>query len=238
MMALVRTTLFMVVFYGCSVPMVLGAPIAALFGQEPLRRYVLKWLEFHHWVVGWTIGIRTSVTGSPIDQPAFYAAKHQAMFETFELARILQAPSIVMKAELARIPIWGWAARRYGVIVIDRDSSAGALRQMMREGRAAVAAGRSVVIFPEGTRVKPGETPPLKSGFTGLYKALGVPVVPVALETGKLWPKHGPKLPGTVEFAFGKPIPPNVPRPELEMRVHAAINAFEPLVIRPPEIRP
>jgi 1-acyl-sn-glycerol-3-phosphate acyltransferase len=85
-----------------------------------------------------------------------------------------------------------------------------------------------VLIFPEGTRVAPGEQPPLQPGFAGLYKQLGLPVVPVALDSGRLWPRNSfVKRPGIVTVRFGEPIPPGLPRAEIEAKVHAAINALE-----------
>jgi 1-acyl-sn-glycerol-3-phosphate acyltransferase len=98
---------------------------------------------------------------------------------------------------------------------------------MMRDAKTALGEGRSVLIFPEGTRVLPGEMPPLKAGFAGLYRMLGLPVVPIALDTGKVWPRKGPKRPGVVTLRFGEPIPPGLPRAEIEARVHAAINVLE-----------
>lgn len=226
-MAALRTVMFMLVFWSVSVPIVLGTPIAALFGTPALRRYVTGWLAFHRWASRTLLGIDTRVIGSAELRPALYAAKHQSLFETFELGRLLGAPAIVMKRELAAIPVWGWAARRYGVIVVDRAASATALRAMMREARAAVAEGRSVLIFPEGTRVRPGAAPPLKSGFAGLYRALGLPVVPVALDSGRVWPRRGPKRAGTITFAFGEAIPPGLSREHIEAAAHRAINALE-----------
>jgi len=228
MIAWLRTLAFTAVFYGLSVPIVLAAPVPALLGQRALIAYAMGWARFHRWATRALLGIRTRTEGRPLDEPAFYAAKHQSMFETLELALMLDAPVPVMKAELARIPIWGWAARRYGVIVIDRAGAGQAMRQMMREARAALDGGRSIVLFPEGTRVRPGERPPLRAGFAGLYRALGVPVVPVALDSGRVWPRKGPKRAGVVTFRFGEPVPPGLPRAEAEARVHAAINALEP----------
>jgi len=227
MSAWVRTVLFMGVFYGLSVPIVLLVPVSALFGRRALIGYALGWARFHRWATRVLLGIRTRVEGAPLAEPALYAAKHQSMFETLELALMLNAPAVVMKAELARIPIWGWAARRYGVIVIDRAGAGQAMRQMMREARAALDAGRSIVLFPEGTRVRPGEQPPLRAGFAGLYRALGVPVMPIALDSGRVWPRKGPKRAGTVTFRFGAPVPPGLPRQEAEARVHAAINVLD-----------
>jgi len=223
-----RNLAFAVIFYGGSVPFVLLSPVAALFGQNALLGFARGWIEFHRWAARALLGIETRVEGDPhLGTPALYAAKHQSMYETLELSRLLNRPAIVMKQELADIPVWGWAARRYGVIVVDREASAGALRRMLREAKVALEAGRSIVIFPEGTRVAPGDQPPLKAGFAGLYQMLKLPVVPVALDSGQVWPRRGSKRPGVVTIRFGEPIPPGLPRKEAEALVHAAINALE-----------
>jgi 1-acyl-sn-glycerol-3-phosphate acyltransferase len=222
-----RSALFKLAFYGVSVPIVLMAPIMALFGQRVFRRWVVFWTQYHAWCARWIAGITLRVEGSPLRAPALYAAKHQSFFETFELVRLLGAPAVVMRQEYARIPVWGWAARRYGVIVIDRSGSATALRQMMREAKAAGAQGRSIIIFPEGTRSALGETPPLRSGLAGLYRAIGLPTVPVALDSARVWPKLGPMRPGIVTFRFGAPIPAGLHRAELEALVHREINALD-----------
>src|SRR3546814_4872897 len=109
------------------------------------------------------------------------------MFETIEMLLLLDRPAIVMKRELADIPGWGWVARRYGIIPVDRKGGAAALRRMLRAAQVAIAEGRPIMIFPEGTRVAPGERPPLQPGFAGLYRSLGLPVVPVALDSGRIW---------------------------------------------------
>ena len=230
---MLRNLLFKLIFYGGSVPIVLTTPISALLGWRVLVAHTHFWTRFHGWATRAILGIDQRIEGGRFGDMAFggapvlYAAKHQAMYETLELGRMLRNPAIVMKQELTDIPVWGWAARRYGVIVVDRERSAGALRRMLREAKAALAARRSILIFPEGTRVAPGEHPALRAGFAGLYQMLKIPVVPIAIDSGKVWPKHGPKLPGTVTFRFGDPIPPGLPRDEAEARVHAAINALE-----------
>jgi 1-acyl-sn-glycerol-3-phosphate acyltransferase len=226
MTARVRTVLFSIVFWGATVPIVLAAPMAALLGTPFLRRYVLGWLEVHRWCAQHLLGIRTVIEGQILATPALYAARHEAMYETFELTRILRAPAIVMKRELARIPVWGWAARRYGVIVVDRAASASALRGLIREAQAATAEGRSVVIFPEGTRVPHGQRAPIQPGFAGLYKALNLPLIAVALDSGRRWPKRGPKLSGPVTFRFAEPLPPGLSRADVERPVADAITAL------------
>jgi 1-acyl-sn-glycerol-3-phosphate acyltransferase len=97
---------------------------------------------------------------------------------------------------------------------------------MRKDAKAALSEGRSVLIFPEGTRVKPGEAPELRSGFAGLYRMLDLPVVPIAVKSGHVWTKHGVKKPGVITFRFLDPIPPGLSRAEAEAKVHAGINAL------------
>ena len=227
MIASLRTLLFRIVFYGLSVPIVTTVPVSALFGQRAVIAHATVWTRFHRWAARVLLGIRVVVEGDRPAGPALYAAKHQAMFETLELQALLDGPAMALKRELADIPVWGWAARRYGALVVDREGSSTALRRMLREAEAAKADGRSILIFPEGTRVAPGEQPPLKPGFAGLYRMLGLPTVPVALDTGRLLPKRGAKRPGVVTIRFGETIPPGLSRGEIESRVHAAINVLD-----------
>ena len=227
MIARLRTWLFMLVFYTGSVPFVLATPLTALLGPRVLLGNVRGWALFHRWAARLILGIRSAFVGGIPDRPVFFAAKHHAMYETLELILQLGNPAVVIKQELARIPLWGWAVQRYGAIVVDRDGSGAALRQMMRLAKAYQAAGRSVLIFPEGTRVPQGATPPLKSGFAGLYRVLDMPVVPIACDSGRHWPKKGPARPGAVHFRIGAPISAGLTREEIETRVHAEINLFE-----------
>jgi 1-acyl-sn-glycerol-3-phosphate acyltransferase len=226
MMAWLRTLLFGTFFYGTSLLMVLLVPLAALLGRGPLRRYALAWMALLRRSARVFLGIRVRIEGTIPKGPVLFAAKHESLFEAVELTRLLGAPATVMKRELAAIPVWGWAARRYGVVIVDRAANAKALRAMMRDAQTALDDGRSVLIFPEGTRVLPGEAPPLRAGFAGLYRMLALPVVPVAVQAGHVWPKRGAKRAGTVTFRFGEPLPPGLPRAEAEARVHAGINAL------------
>lgn len=223
----VRNLVFNLIFYSGSVLIVLGVPFAALLGKRLLRAYCMRWAAFGVWCARTIMGIRVVVEGRKADGPALYAAKHQSMFETMALAHELGTPAIVMKQELTRIPLWGWATVKYGIIPVDRAASAKALRTMMRAAEAAVAEGRSILFFPEGTRVAPGEAPPLRSGFAGLYRALKLPVVPVALDSGKVWPRKRPKRPGIVTFRFGEAVAPGLKRDAAEQIVHREINVLE-----------
>jgi len=117
--------------------------------------------------------------------------------------------------------------RRYGVIAVERSAGAKALRALVDEGRQALESGRPVIIYPEGTRVRVGETPELRSGFAALYRALGLPVVPVAVDSGRLWGRGFVHRSGTVTLKVGETIPAGLKREEVETAVHAAINALE-----------
>ncbi|MFK3889620.1 lysophospholipid acyltransferase family protein [Sphingomonas sp. NPDC079357] len=221
-----RTIVFRAIFYTLSVPIVVTTPVVALFGQRVLIRHADRWSRLHRVLLRLILGIRARVEGEvPVGQ-FLYVAKHEAMYETLELQLILGSPAMVLKRELMRIPLWGWSAVQYGAIVVDREASAKALRAMMREAAAVRTTGRSVVVYAEGTRVPHGESPPLRSGFAGLYKALALPVVPIALDSGRLLPKKGAKRPGIVTIRIGDPIPAGLPRAEAEARVHAAINVL------------
>ena len=223
----VRSLLFAIIFYGGSVIYVLVCFMSLPFGRGAVRAIADNWARFHSWCVRILLGIRTRIEGQVPTQPALVAAKHQSMFETLELVTLLDTPAVVMKRELGEIPFWGRLAKKYGIITVDRAGGAKALRTMLRQAEEAIGEGRPIVIFPEGTRVPPGERPELQPGFAGLYRALGLPVVPLALDSGKVWPRHGAKRPGIVTMRFGEPIPSGLPRKEIEARVHEAINALE-----------
>lgn len=227
-MRLIRSTLFALVFYPLSLLAVLAASVAVRFGDRALRRHARRWATMHRWCARWLLGIRTRIEGEIPPGPYLFASKHQSMYETIELMTILDDPAVVVKRELADLPLFGQVARNYGVIPVDRGGSAKELRRMMRAAADARKAQRRVLIFPEGTRVTPGDQPPLRPGFAGLYRQLGVPVVPIALDSGFVSPRNSfVKTPGVVTMRFGEPIPAGLPREEIEARVHAAINVLE-----------
>jgi len=226
-MQFVRSLLFALIFYPVTFVLVIAGLLASLFGPTPTRAVVRSWALLHHWLIGNVLGIGIRVEGEIPEGCALIAVKHQAMFETIEMMPIARMPVVVLKRELADIPLFGWLTRRYGVIPVDREAGAKALRTMLALGKQAAAEGRPVIIYPEGTRVAVGEKPPLRPGFAGLYRALGLPVVPVAVDSGRLWGRGLLKRSGTVTFRVGEAIPPGLKREEIEARVHAAINALE-----------
>lgn len=226
-MFLLRSLIFGFVFYIGSVPYVVGAFIGTYTSVGLLRSAVRGWSVFHHVMARWILGIRTHVDGELPAGAVLFAIKHESMFETIDMPRMFTLPAVVTKSELFDIPCWGTAAKAYGMIPVDREGGASGLRAMIALAREIKAADRPIVIFPEGTRVRHGENPPLQSGFAGLYKLLALPVVPIAVNSGKLTPKGKPWWhSGTLTYKVGETIPPGLPREEVEARVHAAINAL------------
>lgn len=221
-MRVLRSLAFYLLFYAGSVLFVLGSVAALVFPPRISRRVPDAWARFHRRCVIYVLGIAVVEEGAP-SGPALYAVKHESMFDAIDCPMFLHEPVPFAKAELFKIPGWGRAARGYGSVPVYRDQGAKALRTMIAAAKGFAAEGRPLVIFPEGTRVPHGVRAPLRSGFAGLYKMLGLPVVPVAIDSGRtygrLWKRRG-----TITIRFCEPIPPGLSREEIEVRVTEAIN--------------
>lgn len=225
-MNLLRSILFALLFYPGTVVYCTAAMLMAPFGRTALRPAVHGWSRFHHWLVHNVLRIRFE-WNRPVPEGAFLVAvKHHAMVEAVDTLRFAHTPIVVMKKQLVDLPLFGWVTRIYGVIGVDRDAGATALRDMMARAKKAQADGRPIVIFPEGTRVGEGEAPELRPGFIGLYRLLKMPVVPIAHDSIKVWPRGFVKKAGTIRFHVGDAIPPGLGKDEIAREVHAAINRF------------
>lgn len=220
-----RSLVFYTVFYFGTVFYVLACVVAAAIGTEPLRVVISGWGHFHRFCARWLLGIRLVIEGEMPSEGVLVAIKHESFFEAIDIPAQMHWPVPFPKVELARLPGWGWAMQRYGAVVVEREQGASTLRKMVSTARGFAAQGRPLAIFPEGTRVPVGQRPPLQSGFAGLYKLLGLPVVPVAVNSGRLYHRRW-KKPGTITLRVGETIEPGLPRAEMEARVHAAINVL------------
>ena len=224
-MRLLRNLAFYCTFYIGSIVLTSCALICLPFDRGWFRYFVHAWSGLHRWAVIHLLGCELRVEGMVADEPVLYAIKHESFFEAIDAPTLLPTPGVFAKQELFRIYGWGHAGRAYGLIPVQRNAGARALMTMIREARAMAADGRPLAIFPEGTRVPHGERRALQSGFAGLYKMLGLPVVPVAVNSGPAYHrllKRG--LP--ITYRIGSPIPPGLPRDESEFRVLDAINAL------------
>lgn len=232
-LAVLRSLAFYAVFYLGTPFYVAAAGVAMVGSGRHLPAVVRSWSRYHRACLRHLVGIRVAVEGTPPESGVLVAVKHESFFEALDQPILFSNPAIFAKQELLRIPLWGRAAGAYGVIPVARDQGAKALRAMLTAARARAREGHVLVIFPEGTRAAHGTAPPLRSGFAGLYKMLAMPVVPVSVDSGRLYHRWW-KRPGTIRIRFGNPVPAGLPRAEIETRVHAAINelnrATEPLL--------
>jgi len=210
---LVRSLIFNALFYvNIITRMIVALPTIVLprkFLQGVLRHYSASSL----WLLRVVCNIDVQWRGrEKLPQGAYLVAcKHQSLWETFALFQILPDPAFVLKRELMWIPLFGWLARAAGMIPIDRGSRASALARMAAAARTEVACARQIVIFPEGTRRPPGAEPRYLPGVALLYAELGLPCVPVALNSGLYWPRRSfRRYPGTVLVEVLDPIPPGL----------------------------
>ena len=125
----------------------------------------------------------------------FIAASHQSMFETFYLQTIFNSPVFILKKELLLIPIFGWYLKKIGSISIKRNKVSRENLGLLNDISNVInATDRPLIIFPQGTRTKPDERPPFKKGASRIYEKLNISCQPVAINSGYVWPKKGPKI--------------------------------------------
>ncbi|PJI41080.1 1-acyl-sn-glycerol-3-phosphate acyltransferase [Ferrovibrio sp.] len=234
-MLLLRSVLFQIIFFAWSTPLALyGLIPMALGDRQQLFSIGAVWSDGINWLLRVICNIHVRIEGTEHipPGPAMVAAKHQSLWDTAIVLRLFRGPAIVMKQELLSIPVYGALCRAQGMIAVDRAGGAKALKQMLKDARAAAEAGRKILIFPQGTRTLPGESAPYQPGVVALYRDLKLPVVPVALNSGFFWPKRGVlRRPGTIVLRFLPVIPAGLDREtfmaELETRIESANAALE-----------
>jgi 1-acyl-sn-glycerol-3-phosphate acyltransferase len=224
MIGVLRAILFYLVCLVGSILITTSIAIAAPFSRRLVRWGAHQWARWFIWCSRVFLGIRLVVRGRVPQEGVIIASKHTSMYETILTLYLFDHPAVVMKAELRKIPIWGFVADRHGSIFVERGKAGAALKSMLRQAKARAADGRPIFIFPEGTRVAVGTAPPLKAGLFGVYGGLKVPIVPVAHDAGACWTRQFAKQPGTVTISFLPEVPPNLPREAMEAAVHTAIN--------------
>ncbi|MGL6180838.1 MAG: lysophospholipid acyltransferase family protein, partial [Aestuariivirga sp.] len=185
-MTVIRSLLFNVLFYvNLVLFLVLGSPFFFTPRIWSIRALQV-WARSSLWLLRVVAGIGMELRGREHipHGPALIAGKHQSFWETFAILPWLDDPAMVLKKELIYIPWFGWFARKFRMIAVERSAGSAALRNLVRQAEACIAAGRQVVIMPEGTRRAPDDPPAYKPGAAALYATLGVPCVPFALNSG------------------------------------------------------
>ena len=226
-MTFLRSALFMVWFLILTLVMaIIFLPLLAV-PRKATVHMARQWARATLWGLRVFAGIKEHRIGKVPQGGVLVASKHMSMWDTLALYLALDDPGIVLKRELLRIPFYGWYLGKAAAIPIDRSAGADALRRMTSAAQQVLAEGRPILIFPEGTRKKPGALPDYKPGVAGLYGMLGVPCVPVALDSGRYW-QGFTKHPGTISLEFLETIPSGLKRREfmtvLEQRIEDATN--------------
>jgi 1-acyl-sn-glycerol-3-phosphate acyltransferase len=198
-----------------------------LLPRVALRAMVRLWSGGNQTFLRLISGIRVEIRGrANLPQgAAIIASKHQSEWESNVFLHLLRDPVYIMKMELSFIPLYGLYARRMGMIFIDRRGHAKTLRKLVQDAAERTGQGRSVVIFPEGTRVAPGQRLPYRTGVAALYAELGLPCVPVVHNSGLYWPKRSfRRYPGTIVMEFLPAIPPGLERHEFMLRLEETME--------------
>jgi 1-acyl-sn-glycerol-3-phosphate acyltransferase len=210
-----RSLAFNVGWYAGTTAIAVGGAPILLLPRRAVAAWARAWIRFCLWWLDVTVGLRHRMTGlEHLPQGAvIIAAKHQSSWETLAFTLLFPDSATVLKRELLFIPVVGWAMARAGNIAVARGEGATALRGLLRQARRVIGQGRSIVIFPEGTRVAVGAERPYQVGIAALYRQLGVPVVPVALNSGLFWGRRQfVKRPGVTQVEILPAIPPGLDR--------------------------
>src|SRR5665647_3380933 len=213
-MALIRSILHMAWLLVTVIPWGLTLVVISFWVKRtPLWWFAVNWFRLVIWGTRVLLGIQIRVSGlenlpQGSNSPAILLSKHQSALETMLLPTLMPRPlASVFKRELLRLPFFGWSMARLDMIHIDRHSRAQAIKQVITQGRRLLALGVWVILFPEGTRIARGESGTYQTAGTRLAVETGTPVIPIAVSSGKCWPRKGfIKYAGVVDVSIGKPI--------------------------------
>ncbi len=184
-----------------------------------------KYCDVVLWIAKWLIGLKVEYRGTPPTDEVMIAAKHQSFFDVLAIYNAVPRGKFIMKSILKYAPVIGWFGLRIGCVPVDRGKRGAAISKMLSDVKAGAALPGQLIIYPQGTRVAPGESRPYKKGTGALYQELGQPCVPVATNIGMFWPKRGVyRRPGTAVVAFLDPIPPGLSTIEFMAQIEKVIE--------------
>ncbi len=231
MMQYLRSLLYVVQSY--FVMFVMGIVFAPLAIASPKgARFACRtWARWAIWTARWMVGLSAEIRGPVPQDEVLVASKHQSFFDILLIFEAMPAPKFIMKRELLWTPIIGIYAKRLGCVPVDRGKRGAAIQQMLEDVQAGRSAPGQLTIYPQGTRVAPGDFRPYKAGTAALYDQLGQPCVPVATNVGLFWPRKGIlRKPGRAVVEFLPAIPPGMDRDafmeEIEDKIETRSNAL------------
>lgn len=210
-MQLLRSIIFNVFIYVVMAIYAVIFFIPALITKEWAFKACHAWCITVRWAARWMIGLETEVRGTPPTGEVMIAAKHQSFLDIIVIYNSIPRAKFIMKRELMYAPIMGQYALRIGTIPVNRGKRGAAIEQMKRDIAKGAADPGQLVIYPQGTRVAPGDKKPYKIGTGAIYEQLEQPCIPVATNIGHFWPKRGfLRKPGNSVVEFLEPIPPGM----------------------------
>lgn len=237
-MILLRSLIFFFWFYASMLFWGVGAMPMVLFDDRYIWVAMRGWGKAAMWGLRWICGVTISFEGLehlPPKGPALFASKHQATLDTMLPVQFLDQPVFPVKYELTRAPVFGFYMKR--MIPLKRETHAQALKSLVRAAREVIAKGRQILIYPEGTRQELDAPPDYKPGIAAMYRDLNLPVTPIALNTGLVWPPKGIlRRPGHVTIKVLPAIPAGLPREEFMARLENVIES-ECQALLPPHLR-
>jgi 1-acyl-sn-glycerol-3-phosphate acyltransferase len=227
-MLILRSAAFNVAFYLNLFVWFLIALPTLLLPRAAFMAAARQWTRISLWLLRAICGTRMEVRGREYIPPGGFlvACKHQSLWETFALFMVFEDPAFVIKRELQWIPFYGWFTLKARSIPVNRKGGSPALAAMNRRALEEAATGRQIVIFPEGTRRAAGAPPAYKYGIAHMYEQMGLPCVPVALNSGLFWPRRRfLRHPGTIVVEIAPPLPPGLPRDTFFARMQEEIES-------------
>jgi 1-acyl-sn-glycerol-3-phosphate acyltransferase len=222
-----RSILFNILFYlNLAVHLVAAMP-ALLMTRHQIIALAKSWARSSLWMLRVICGITVQWKGLekiPVGK-LIVASKHQSVWETFALITLFADPTFIVKRELMWIPFFGWCMWKAAIIPVDRGARSVALAAMTKLAKVELDRGRQLIIFPEGTRRAPGAEPAYKYGVAHLYAETGAPCLPIALNSGMIWPRRSLlRYPGTVRVEILDVIPPGLGRQQFFERLQSEIE--------------
>ena len=233
-MLAIRSALFNILFIGWTIFLLSTLWLLMPIPKQNFRKAVALWPHGSFPLMRYLLGLTFEQRGleNIPNEPVIYASKHQSAWDTMYFLWHHKDNAYVMKGELNRIPFWKWYMDKCQHVVVDRRGGTSAMREMISNTKSILADKRSVIIFPEGTRVALGETRRYHPGIAALYSQTKATVIPVALNSGYFWGRrHFIKKPGVLTIQFLPPVPKNMERKafmkELEIRIESATQKLE-----------
>ncbi len=212
-MVLLRSILFNVMFYVSTLIIMLMCSFLFLVPVRYCWWLLPFWGRVEKFLLRWVAGVKSEIRGieNLPESGCIIASKHQSAWETFALAEHYRQQTFILKRELRWVPFFGWYLMKFRQIPVDRSKKGKGLAAMSTKAAEAIAEGRNIIIYPEGTRRPAGAEPHYKYGIVHLYKTLNCPIVPIAVNSGVYWPRRRFfRFPGTITAEILEPIQPGL----------------------------